>query len=145
MKYFFILSFGLFLFACSKEKNDPVNSELFQKLQSHMWKLDSVASIDYDGTREVQVQPLMMGSYVKFTGTRCEYYTSYNLDPPFYFDYDSVNYKLPNKIDAWQPAILVGAPLYTLEIDSVNDVHLGYSYFSSPDYIKTREYYYHSY
>ena len=145
MKYFSLLCACSFLLACNKEDNNPANSELFQKLQSHMWKLDSTVFIDYDGTREVQVQATMTGWYVKFTNTRCEFYSSYNLNPPSYFDYDSVGYRLPNKIDGWQPAILVGAPLYTLRVDSVNDRHLVYSFFSSPEYIKTRECYYHAY
>jgi len=145
MTRFFFFLIPVFLLACSKEQNKPSANETFQKLQSHMWKVDSTIFLDNNGKREVSIPPTMAGQYIKFMSNQLEYYNSINLDPPTYLDYDAVIYKKPNKLEVWHPWRTGGPPDYKIEVDSVSDTHLHYSFFTSPDYVKEREYYYHAY
>lgn len=132
----------VFLFACSK---DPGKSEKFQKLQSRLWKLDSIMYIENNGRREVSIPAAMNSQYVKYTSSQIEYYYSFNSEPPIFLESDAAVYKQPNIVEAWFPGRTSGPPSYKIEVDSASDARLRYNFLNTPDYAKTREYYYHVY
>ena len=141
----FIFLIFVFLFACGKDPGKSSAGETFQKLQGDMWKLDSIVFIESNGRREVSVPATMNSQYVKFTSTEIQYYYSFNLEPPVFLESDAAIYKQPNTLEAWFPGRTSGPPSYKIEIDSVNDTRLRYHFLNTPDYTKTREYYYHAY
>lgn len=142
-RLFFLIP--MILLACNKDKNKPDAGETFQKLQSRMWKEDSIVYIYSDGRKEVSIPPIMHSSYVKFTSTQIQYYYSSNLGSPILLESHAASYKQPNILEAWHPAITSGPPSYKIEIDSVNETRLRYNFLNTPGYVKAREYYYHAY
>ena len=142
-RFFFLIP--MILLACNKDKNKPDAGETFQKLQSRMWKEDSIVYIYSDGRREVSIPPTMHSDYVKFTSTHIQYYYSFNLESPALLESHPAIYKQPNILEAWHPAITSGPPFYKFEIDSVSETRLRFNFLATPGYIKAREYYYHAY
>lgn len=139
----FIFLVFLSLSACSK---DPGKSgEKFQKLQSHMWKMDSIVYIENNVRRDVYIPATMNSQYVKFTSSQIQYYYSSNLDAPVFSESNAAIYKQPNILEAWAPGRTSGPPSYKIEVDSITGTRLRYNFLNTPDYTKTREYYYHAY
>ena len=141
----FIFLVIVFLVACSKEQDNAPGGENFQKLKSHMWKLDSIVFLGNNGRRDVSIPTTMHSQFVKFTSTEIQYYYNFHLQPPVHLESHAATYKRPNILEALFPGRTSGPPSYKIIVDSVSDTRLRYNFLNTPDYAKTREYYYHAY